>query len=76
MTPYKNLSGASNVVAYEIAADSITVQFRPHNFYLYTTQSVGLSNLEQMKQLANRGFGLNSFINLRVKELYVRKWVG
>jgi len=29
-----------------------------------------------MKQLANKGIGLNSFINMRVRKMWARKWVG
>jgi len=76
MTPYRNLSGTSNVLAYEIAPDSVAIQFNPRDFYLYTTQSVGAVNLQEMKQLANKGIGLNSFINMRVRKMWARKWVG
>lgn len=65
MTPYKNLSGASNVVAYEIDIDSIKVQFQPGRWsiYIYTYQSAGSAAIESMKNLADQGHGLNSYIS-------------
>jgi len=73
MERYKNLGGSSGVVAYEIAADSIRVQFSDGSVYLYTYASAGTSNIEHMKQLATRGQGLNSFINTNVRKAYARK---
>jgi len=72
METYKNLGGNSNVIAYEIGSDSITVQFGDGSTYLYTYQSAGQSNIEHMKTLAIAGSGLNSFIMRNVKKLYVK----
>ena len=55
MEPYKNLGGDSNVAAYEIANDSIKVQFRDGWIYTYTYQSAGQDNIEHMKTLAQAG---------------------
>ncbi len=76
MTPYRNLRVTFNVLAYEIPLDSVVIQFNPRDFYFYTTKSVGAVNLEETKQLANKGIGLNSFINMRVRKMWVSKWVG
>lgn len=73
MDRYKNLGGNSNVVAYEIGLDSITVQFGDGSVYLYTTQSAGSANIAEMHCLANAGQGLNSFISRVVKKGYSRK---
>jgi hypothetical protein len=73
MERYKNLSGDSVVVAYEIGSDSITIQFRDGSVYLYNYQSAGSSNVEHMKALAISGQGLNSFINRVVKKKYASK---
>ena len=71
MTIYNNLNRTSGVFAYEYGADYIRVQFSTGAMYLYTYQSAGSFNIEQMKILAQRGYGLNSFINRVVKRLYV-----
>ena len=73
MERYKNLSGISNVSTYEIGHESILVQFNDAALYLYTYQSAGTSNIEEMKALAVRGQGLNSFINRVVRKKYARK---
>ncbi|MDH4330549.1 MAG: hypothetical protein OEV93_03280 [Candidatus Moranbacteria bacterium] len=75
MEDYKNLSGLSNVVAYEIGDDHITVKFDENPAFTYTTykysyDSAGKENVETMKDLAQEGWGLNSFINAKVRKLY------
>jgi hypothetical protein len=71
---YANRSGNSGVVAYEIAADSITVKFRDGDKYLYTYGSAGAGNIDEMKQLAIRGAGLSGFISANVRDKYARKF--
>lgn len=73
MIEYANLGGDSAVTSYEIAPESITVAFRRGGTYLYTYDSAGASNIEQMKSLAQTGEGLGSFINKVVKKLYASK---
>lgn len=73
MDRYRNLSGGSNVFAYEIGDDRITVKFNDGSTYLYTNAKTGNRNIEQMKRLAVQGRGLNSFINTQVKKLYEAK---
>ncbi|MBE2186563.1 MAG: hypothetical protein IAE99_07300 [Rhodothermales bacterium] len=73
MERYRNLGGDSGITAYEIGTDSITVEFKGGATYLYTNQSAGSGNIEQMKQLAQAGSGLNSFISRVVKKGYARK---
>jgi len=70
MTPYKNLSRRSGVLAYEIARDSIAVQFEDGAIYLYTEKSAGRSGIEQMKDLAHAGRGLSTFIVRHVRKAY------
>ena len=74
MERYANLSRNSGVVAYEIAADSITVKFIDGNKYLYTNDSAGADNVDHMKQLALRGEGLSGFISATVRDRYARKF--
>ena len=73
MERYKNFGGKSGVSAYEIGAESITVQFTSGAVYLYTYKSAGSSNIEEMKSLAVAGQGLNSFISRNVRKGYETK---
>jgi hypothetical protein len=70
---YKNIDGDSGASAYEIGADFIRVQFSTGAIYLYTYASAGQGNVEQMKALAQRGKGLNAFINNTVRNRYAQK---
>lgn len=65
MQQYRNLSGRSNVVAYENGPDYIKVQFATGywKIYTYTNMSAGASTVQRMHQMANAGYGLNSFIS-------------
>lgn len=76
MTPYRNLSGNSNVVAYEITEDAIQVVFRSGSYrhYLYNSLRPGRATVERMKALAVQGYGLNSYISSFVNDNFVRKW--
>lgn len=73
MEPYKNLSGVSNVSAYEIGTDSIKVQFKDGGLYRYDARSAGSENIEKMKKLARAGRGLNTFINQQARKSYAEK---
>ena len=73
MAQYQNLGGDSGIVAYEIGADSITVEFRDGSQYLYTYVSTGANDIEQMKSLAQAGQGLNGFISSHVRKRYAQK---
>lgn len=70
---YLNRGGNSNVAYYSIGADSITVQFNDGSVYLYNYASTTVSGIEHMKQLANNGVGLNSYISRIVRKRYARK---
>ncbi len=76
MTPYMNLNGNSNVEAYEIDGDSITVKFMSGRwqYYLYTSQKPGIAVVKQMQDLTRQGRGLNSYISRVVKTNFERKW--
>jgi hypothetical protein len=73
MNRYKNLRGNSGVAAYEIAEDSITVQFNDGGLYLYNNSRPGRMYLDKMKQLAINGSGLNSLISSQIKKNYYLK---
>lgn len=71
MIPYKNLAGDSNVLAYETGPDWILVRFRRGPAFKYTVESAGAENIQTMKELAERGLGLNAFINTHVRYRHV-----
>jgi hypothetical protein len=73
MERYADVDGDSGVYAYECGPDYIRVKFSNGSIYLYTYQSAGSANIEQMKILARNGNGLNRFININVKKMYARK---
>jgi hypothetical protein len=70
---YKNLSGDSKVVRYEIAKDGMTVEFKDHTSYRYTNQTADPANIRKMKTLAEAGKGLGTFIEAHVKDRFLRK---
>ena len=72
MERYGNRSGASGIVGYEIATDSITVQF-DDGTYLYTYVSIGRRKVEKMKLLARKGQGLGRFIEKYADKSAARK---
>ena len=73
MEKYKNLGGNSNVSAFEIGPDYIKVRFNTEgSVYTYSNQSAGASHITRMKQLAQSGHGLNSYIQTHVRNNYVR----
>lgn len=76
MTAYRNLSGNSSIVAYEINEDSIHVLFKSgvYRNYLYNSVRPGKAVVERMKRLAAEGRGLGSFISSVVKKNYAKKW--
>ncbi|MFA5917581.1 MAG: hypothetical protein WC850_05110 [Candidatus Gracilibacteria bacterium] len=65
MFPYKNLTGKSGILKYEIGDDYIIVEFKKveYIFYVYTYESSGIDKIEKMKELAILGKGLNSYIS-------------
>ncbi len=76
MTPYRNLSGNSNVGSYETTEDSIHVVFKNGTYrnYLYNSARPGQAAVERMMQLAAQGHGLNAYISSIVKDRYAKKW--
>lgn len=73
--PYANRSGDSAIRAYEIGPDFISVEFRSGKSYVYTFETAGSDNVEQMKQLAAEGRGLGTFISQHsaVRSGYVKQ---
>jgi hypothetical protein len=73
MTPYGNLNGSSGIMAYEIRARSIVVEFRHGGKYLYDYDTPGETDIEEMKVLALEGSGLATYINRKVRNRYSAK---
>ncbi|SPK71403.1 protein of unknown function [Cupriavidus taiwanensis] len=63
MESYRNLSGKSGVIAYELGPDHIRVRFADGHVYTYDYRTTGRGKVEQMKRLATAGRGLCSFIS-------------
>lgn len=74
MTEYQNYGGNSNVIAYELGDDYIDVQFADYSVYRYSYRSAGVNNVEEMKERALSGAGLNSYIMRYCRTLYERKY--
>jgi hypothetical protein len=73
MTRYKNFSGNSGVLSYQLAVDSITIKFADGKNYLYSFEIAGRGCVEEMKRLARAGQGLATFIN-KNHPPYTRTW--
>lgn len=73
MISYGNKGGDSGILGYEIQEESIIIYFPKSVKYLYTYDSAGAYNIEEMKSLPLRGEGLNAFINRNVKTKYHSK---
>lgn len=70
MQRYADLRGSSGVVAFSSGPDFIDVEFRDGKRYRYTHQVPGRVEVETMKQLAEQGKGLATFINRFVHERF------
>lgn len=71
MVRYKNSSGKSGITAYEIGHDYIKVKFDgTYKIYQYSYRRAGKDHVENMKSLALKGSGLNSYIKSYVNNLY------
>ena len=72
MKNYANLSNDSGVLAYEYGKDWIRVLFLGHEPYHYSYRSAGKHHVETMKNLADSGKGLSTYISQHVKDQYDR----
>ncbi len=72
MERYKNSGGNSGVSTYEIGSDYIIVKFIGNSkIYRYSyTGGAGSHHVENLKQLARKGSGLNAYIMKYVKDKY------
>ncbi len=70
---YGNPEGNSGIDAYQIGPDFIRVKFHNGSIYLYTYESAGQDDIEEMKELAKEGQGLNRYINTNVRHHYAAR---
>lgn len=70
MVAYLNLNRNSGIAAYSTGPDYIVVRFKTGADYRYSYRRAGIAHVEQMKVLAQRGHGLNSYIKKFVNNLY------
>ena len=73
MKEYKNLSGESGILAYEIGNDFIRIKFQDEEVYLYNVASTGEDHISKMQELAKKGRGLNTYINQHVRDRFSKK---
>ncbi len=74
MSPYENLGENSNVRAYEIGPDYITVQFSGGRCYTYNYEVTGKAAVEKMKALALAGQGLGAMLATKPYHKEAKKW--
>lgn len=62
MPQYGNTGRDSGILSYEYDSNSITVVFKHGGAYRYSS-GISSAHLSEMKRLADRGEGLNAYIN-------------
>jgi len=63
MKRYSNASGDSGISHYEVGADYIRLRFSgSRKIYEYNYRLTGSKHIEQMKDLAEAGSGLSTYI--------------
>ena len=70
MPQYGSNSRKPGVKAYEIGPDAIDVEFSSGWVYHFTHHKPGPLRVERMKQLAESGRGLSTFISKHVKNRF------
>lgn len=72
MERYRNSGGNSGIEVYEIGEDYVAVRFNGNSrVYSYSySGGAGEHHVENMKELAINGSGLNSYIMRHVRNLY------
>lgn len=73
MKRYRNLSNCSGVSAYRIEGDAILVEFTDGGVYEYNATAPGFHHVERMKQFAELGRGLATYINQFVRSNYAKR---
>jgi hypothetical protein len=70
MAQYGGNKRRTGVRGYEIGPDSIDVEFSSGWVYRFSYQKPGPLRVERMKQLAESGHGLSTFISKHVKNRF------
>ncbi len=70
MRRYGHFSDNQGVSEYEPERDRIIIKFRDGTVYTYSYRSAGVDHVERMKDLAEKGEGLTTYINKHVRDLY------
>jgi hypothetical protein len=70
MRPYGGHAKSRGVIAYEVGPESIDVEFTSGWVYRFSYEKPGALRVERMKQLAESGHGLSTFISKHVKNRY------
>lgn len=73
MEPYRGQARRGGVVAYEIAPDAIDIEFTSGWIYRFSYEKPGQLRVERMKELAQSGRGLSTFINKHVKNRFEKR---
>ena len=73
MERYENLGGDSGIAGYECGNDFIRVFFKDDSIYLFNSRRPGFYPVEKMIKLAQRGEGLNAFINTTIGKKFAKK---
>ena len=60
---YANNNGQSGIVAYKVEGSVIHVRFKHGGTYVYRSTDIGGDNFKELIRLAEKGQGLNSYIN-------------
>ena len=70
MRQYGEHTRRHGVRAFEIQEDAIDFEFSSGWIYHFSYQKPGAPRVERMKQLAESGHGLSTFINRHVRNRY------
>ena len=73
MIKYKNLSKESGVLEYEILDKGIRVKFISTDIYYYSYDRPGVDHVEKMKELAQKGRGLATYISQKIRQNFDHK---
>ena len=70
MQAYRNHSGKSPIVGFQINGSEITVEFKGGKRYRYTQYKPGPIHVAEMQRLAQAGAGLAAYIGRHVQSNY------
>ena len=72
MKPYGKPGRDTGILSYESGRNWIKILYKGGDEYLYTYNSTGQDHIEIMKDLAEKGIGLSTYVSQNVKDLYDR----